>query len=106
MAAFLVFEISIQNRSEYDGYRSAAGPILERHGGRFLVRRVMGEEGRMEVLEGGWNPERFFIVEFPSWEQARNFYFSDEYQKSVQARFASSIGKAILVEGMPWTFER
>ena len=65
-----------------------------------------GKEGRLETLEGDWKPERFFIVEFPTFEQARSFYYSKEYQESVRARFASSVGKAILVEGMPWTLER
>lgn len=105
VAAYLIFEISINDPEHYESYRSAAGPILSRHNGRFMVRSVAGKEGRMETLEGGWDPERFFVVAFPSWDQARAFYFSDAYQNSVKARFASSVGKAILVEGMPWTFE-
>ena len=106
VAAYLIFEISINDHAQYESYRSAAGPILSRYGGRFMVRSVVGKEGRLETLEGGWDPERFFIVEFPSWDQARTFYFSDEYQDSVRARFASSVGRAILVEGMSWTYEK
>ncbi len=106
MAAFLVFEISITRREEYESYRASAQPLLAEHGGRFLVRSVVGSEGRIETLEGDWKPERFFIVEFPNWDVARTFYFSKEYQEMVQGRFASSVGKAILVEGMPWTYER
>lgn len=58
------------------------------------------------TLEGDWTPERFFIIEFPNWDQANAFYFSEEYQQTVKARFSSSVGKAILVEGMPRTSER
>lgn len=105
VAAYLIFEISINDHEQYESYRSAAGPILSQHGGRFMVRSVAGKEGRRETLEGNWDPERFFVVEFPSWDQARAFYFSDAYQDSVRARFASSVGKAILVDGMPWTYE-
>lgn len=101
MAAFLVFEISITDRKEYDRYRASARPILDRHGGKFIARSVEGSEGRIETLEGDWRPERFFIVEFPSWDAARAFYYSKEYQESVRARFASSVGKAILVDGAP-----
>lgn len=100
MAAYLVFEISIHNPDEYAAYRSKAGPVLEKHGGRFIARSVAGTEGRMETLEGDWSPERFFIVEFPTYEQAREFYYSDAYQEAVQARFSSSIGKAILLQGI------
>ena len=106
MAAFLVFEISITDRDEYESYRASAQPLLQEHGGRFLVRSVAGSEGRIETREGDWQPERFFIVEFPSWDQARNFYFSTEYQEAVRARFSSSVGKAIIVDGMPWSYER
>lgn len=106
MAAYLIFEISISDREQYESYRSAARPILNRHGGRFMVRSVAGQEGRLETLEGDWRPERFFVVEFPSWDQARAFYYSDEYQDSVRARFASSVSRAVLVDGMPWTYER
>lgn len=103
MPAYLIFEIALSDREGYASYRASAGPILERHGGRFIVRSVAGSEGRVETLEGGWSPERFFVIEFPTWEQARNFYHSPEYQTAVQARFSSSVGKAILVDGLPST---
>lgn len=91
---YLVFEIEVTDQVEYDKYREAAGPILASHGGRFLVRN-----GRYETLEGGWTPSRFFIVEFESYDAARTFYHSAEYQGALSKRFASSVAKAILVEG-------
>lgn len=100
MAAYLVFEISIHDPEGYAAYRSHAGPVLEKFGGRFIARSVANSEGRLETLEGDWEPERFFIVEFPTYEQARTFYYSDAYQEAVQARFSSSTGKAILVDGI------
>jgi uncharacterized protein (DUF1330 family) len=91
---YLIFEIEVTNQEEYDRYKEMAGPVLERHGGRFLVRN-----GRYETLEGGWTPPRFFVVEFDSYQAARDFYFSQAYQAALGQRLASSRSKAILIEG-------
>ena len=95
MAGYLIFDIEITDPKTYDEYRTSAGPILARHGGRFLVRA-----GKLESLEGGWKPARFFIVEFESYDKAREFYFSEDYQKAVAQRQAASDSKAFLVDGV------
>jgi uncharacterized protein (DUF1330 family) len=91
---YLIFEIVITDPKVYDEYRALAGPVLARFGGRFLVR-----DGRFEELEGGWTPKRFCVVEFDSYDAARKFYFSDEYQKALKLRLESSTAKSFLVEG-------
>ncbi|MBN9062471.1 MAG: hypothetical protein BGP06_20320 [Rhizobiales bacterium 65-9] len=95
MAGYLIFDIEITDQTAYDAYKASAGPILARHGGRFLVRA-----GKLESLEGGWRPTRFFVVEFDSYDKAREFYFSDDYQAAVKQRQASSNSKAFLVDGV------
>jgi uncharacterized protein (DUF1330 family) len=42
--------------------------------------------GKVEVLEGDWNPGRTVILKFPSFEKARAFYDTPEYQKAKAAR--------------------
>ena len=46
--------------------------------------RVRG--GQVEVLEGDWNPGRTVILKFASFEAARAFYDTPEYQKAKAAR--------------------
>ena len=99
MPGYLVFEIEITNPDGYADYRKGAQPVLARYGGRFILRSVKGQEGRTEILEGDWNPERFFVVEFPSFERAREFYYSPDYQELVKVRAANSRSQAILVDG-------
>lgn len=91
---YLVFEIEVTDREGYERYRALAGPILARSAGRFIVRN-----GPRQTLEGDWSPSSFFILEFPSGEQARAFYESKEYQEALALRLASSRSKAMLLEG-------
>ena len=91
----MVFEIEVTDAAAYARYRAVAGPIMARHGGEFVVK-----SGRIEPLEGGWNPPSLFVVEFPSFEQARAFYHSPEYQEMLTLRAASARARGILVEGL------
>jgi uncharacterized protein (DUF1330 family) len=40
------------------------------------------------------------IVEFDSYEQARTYYYSPEYQSALKHRLGISIGDFVLVEGV------
>ena len=55
--------------------------------------------GKVEPLEGGWAPKRIVVLEFPSLEQAQNWYRSPEYAPLIALRQRASRGKLILVEG-------
>jgi uncharacterized protein (DUF1330 family) len=62
-------------------YTSKAAPNVVAAGGRFVVRG-----GDIEVLEGDPPPPRASILEFPTREAARAWYFSDDYTGSVSSR--------------------
>ena len=95
MSGYLVFEIEVTDAAAYEHYKAVAGPIMTRAGGRFVVK-----SGRIEPVEGGWRPPSLFVVEFPSFEAARTFYYSKEYQDVLALRAASSRARGILVEGL------
>lgn len=77
-------------------YSAVTRPLLEKHGGRFVVAG-----GRnMESVEGGWTPPFIGIIEFPSLDAAKAFYREPEYQRVLPIRLkALPDSKAILVEG-------
>ncbi len=73
-------------------------PTLEAHGGKILARG-----GVREQLEGGdelhHNGLRTVILEFPSVQHARDWYFSDGYTRSRAMRQQWSTGRLFIVEG-------
>ena len=68
--------------------------VVTKYGGRFIVRG-----GRVESKEGGWQPKRMVALEFPSMEQALEWYDSPEYAPLIKLRQKASKGKLIIVEG-------
>jgi uncharacterized protein (DUF1330 family) len=95
MAAYLVAQVRIDDPETYQRYREAVPALVDRFGGRFLVRG-----GELEVLEGAWPLPRLVIIEFQSRDAARLFYESPEYQRILPLRQQASQGNVILVEGV------
>jgi uncharacterized protein (DUF1330 family) len=59
MAAYLIADIQVTDPAEYDRYRPLAAASIARFGGRFAVRG-----GKVDLLEGGPEPERIVVIEF------------------------------------------
>ena len=94
MPAYLIAEIDITNPEGYASYRPMAAESVTRHGGRFVARG-----GTIVPLEGGWDPKRVVIIEFPSLDAAKTFYHSDDYQAALKVRLENSTGRVIIVDG-------
>lgn len=94
MPAYLIADIEITNPEGYASYRPMAAESVTRHGGRFVARG-----GTVVPLEGGWDPKRVVIIEFPSLDAAKTFYNSDDYQAALKVRVANSTGRVIIVDG-------
>jgi len=95
MPAYIVVDLEVLDRERYESYKLLVSPTLESYSGRFLVRG-----GKVETLEGGWSPERFVILEFPSVEKARAWWDSPEYEKAKIIRQETARSRIILVEGV------
>jgi uncharacterized protein (DUF1330 family) len=95
MAAYLVAELEITDPAVFEEYRKRVAATISAHGGRYLARG-----GTLESLEGGWNPKRMVILEFPSLAQAKTWYGSLEYQELLKLRLRSSKSKVVLIEGV------
>ena len=95
MAAYIIVEVDVRDKERYEDYKRMVQPTLAQYGGRFLVRG-----GAAETLEGDWSPGRVVILEFPSAEQARAWWGSDEYAPAKELRQATAHTRMILVEGV------
>jgi uncharacterized protein (DUF1330 family) len=96
MPAYVCVEIEIHDPETYEAYKQLAPPSIAQYGGRYLTRG-----GRMETLEGDWQPKRFVILEFPTYERAREWWHSDEYRDAKAMRHRSARSRMLLVEGLP-----
>jgi uncharacterized protein (DUF1330 family) len=95
MAAYVIASVDVRDAAVFEEYRRRVPETVARHGGRCLVRA-----GAHETLEGGWRPARLVVLEFPSLEQARRWYDSEDYREPKALRMKSALTDAVLVEGV------
>ena len=67
---------SISNEEKLKEYAIKARAAVENHKGKFLIRG-----GRSKIKEGENSP-RTVVIEFPSYNEANDFYQSKEYQEA------------------------
>jgi len=92
-----------KNASPGRGLSPGAGPghspslpaTLAAYGGKFLVRG-----GRVQTLEGEWQPQRIVVLEFESAAKAKAWWSSQQYAEPKRIRQSASVTKMILVEGI------
>ena len=93
---YLIVESRITDPEAFKRYMAVAPEAVRAFNGEYLVRG-----GRIEVLEGDWQPPRLTVIRFASSEQARAMYDSPAY---VQARAmragTTSCFNMVLVEGV------
>ena len=94
MAAYVIADIEVKDPAGYDEYRKLAAPSIEKYGGRYLVRG-----GKLEKLEGKWNPARLVVIEFASVEQAKRWYASEEYRQAKAIRARTAVSDLVIVGG-------
>jgi len=95
MPAYLISTIEITDPAGYEEYRKQVAPVLEKYGGRFLVRG-----GRIHCIEGEWRPRRVVVVEFDSVEKAKAFNDAPEYAQAKAIRHRTAVSSVIVVEGL------
>jgi len=92
--AYLIASVDVKDPVRYADYRNMVMPTIAAYGGRFLARG-----GKVEILEGDWQPRRLVIVEFPSVERAKAWWSSPEYADAKALRQATSKGTLVVIEG-------
>lgn len=90
---YIVARVTVTDPEQYAVYARMAGEAIRKHGGKALARG-----GRSEALEGEARA-RNVILEFESYEAAKAYFFSPEYQAAKKEREQAGIGEFVLVEG-------
>jgi uncharacterized protein (DUF1330 family) len=96
MAAYVVGNwLEVLDAAAIERYRREAPAIIEKYGGRYLVR-----VGAVKILEGDVMPKRLTVIEFPSVERAKAWYHSPEYRPLAELRQSALRGDLFIVEGV------
>ena len=90
---YVVGNLTVLDVEGYKPYAAAATAAQKQYGGTPLVRG-----GRCEIVEGEARM-RQIVIEFESYEAAKTYFFSPEYQAARKLRFGISIGDLVVVEG-------
>ena len=94
MSAYVIGDIKVTDQATFERFRRQVTSVVEKFGGRFVARG-----GRLETLEGDWRPARLVIMEFPSFEQAKRWYHSEEFRTVKELRKKSAHTSVVLVQG-------
>ena len=98
MPAYLIVEHIITDEAKFEEYRTKAGPMIAKYGGRYLTKG-----GSHKFPEGGhWKPERVVIIEFPDMDSLDRCYNAPEYQPLITLRkeCTSDLDMLITLEGV------
>jgi uncharacterized protein (DUF1330 family) len=95
MAAYVIVKAEVTRPDQYKEYMKLTPVILEKYNGRFIVRG-----GQTLTLEGPEETRRMVMLEFPSMEKAREWYYSKEYQGAKKVREGAALASFVAVEGV------
>ena len=84
-----------RGRGEYDDYIRQVRPIVEAHGGKYLVRTE-----QVSHLSGERTPQRAIVIRFDTREQLDACFSSPEYGAIMSKRAESVDSRAIIAEGL------
>ena len=92
---YVIGNNKLTNDKGYRLYAEKVPETIKMFGGKFLARG-----GDTVILDGEPNGNRNVLIEFPSLESAKAWYFSKEYQDIVQGRLQNADGYLLIVEGL------
>ena len=94
MAGYVIADVDVTDPELFAEYRKLVSATVDQYGGQYLVRG-----GESEVVEGDWTPHRTVVIEFESFERAREWYHSDDYAPALKMRLDSANSSVIIVDG-------
>jgi uncharacterized protein (DUF1330 family) len=94
MAAYVIADLTITDPQGFEEYRQMVPATIAQYGGKYVVRG-----GRVETLEGTWEPKRLVVIEFESAERAKQWWACEEYRGAKALRQRTAQTNLIIIEG-------
>ncbi len=96
MATYLIININIPDKNDrgaYDEYIARVKPVVESHGGEYIVRSE-----QVVRFAGTWQPDRVIVIRFDDRKQLDECFSSPEYLVVKTLRESSVKTTAFIVE--------
>ena len=94
-SAYIIANVEVTNPTQYEDYKKWSSAAMQAHGAEVCVRG-----GKIEVLEGDWEPQRIVVLKFASVEAAKAFHDSPEDGKARDSRHGAAVMRLVVVEGL------
>ena len=100
MRAYMIIFAKISDRDQFiQGYSKATAPLVEKYGGRYVMRAPGGS-----LLEGAWGEgASAAISEWPNRAAIMDFWNSDEYAQAKKLREGISDVQVIVIDAPKFT---
>lgn len=96
MKGYCVFDnVQVHDFEKLEAYKKQAAPLVEKFGGRYII---LG--GQFKVVEGATHPTFLVMIEFPTYEKANQWYYSEEYRELKNLRLSAVDSNAFIIEGL------
>lgn len=95
MSVYVIADIDIKDKDAYIEYQKLVPAIIEKYGGKYLVRG-----GSIIPGEGEWDLSRIVVLEFPTAEDAAAMTNSEEYKPVGAIRHKAATSRSFMVEGV------
>jgi uncharacterized protein (DUF1330 family) len=94
VATWFLAEIQrITDRAAYKRYVDAARPLVEQHGGSYVLR-----SDRVSAVSGESSPERVVLTRFPDRQSLAACFSSQAYAEIAPLRERSTESRALVIE--------
>ena len=95
MTAYMIVTADISDRDRFiSGYGKAAGGLVEKFGGRYVMRAPGAE-----LLEGDFGDGASMVIsEWPDKESARKFWDSPEYAEAKKLREGIAVVQVVIID--------
>ncbi|CAI7974623.1 MULTISPECIES: DUF1330 domain-containing protein [unclassified Parafrankia] len=91
---YVILTEAIKDPEGMAAYSRLSGPSVAAAGAK-----VLAVDEDVQLLEGEWHGNRTVVLEFPSADEARAWYESDDYQRAKPVRQAAADCNAVLLSG-------
>ncbi len=90
---YWIAHVDVSDPEKYKEYVRLNGIAFAKYGAKFLVR------GGTNEVRAGSLKSRHVVLEFPSYQAAKDCYDSPEYKAATAVRITASVADLVIIEG-------